>query len=111
VDHTAIHEDFDLELCGIFGATRFQRLATMRADLLLFRQIERLLPNGQMAVIAASRSVLIWLPPPSSPGLIVGRVVEFIGAVGAGLLLGAASIALGLQLADPGLPHYELLTG
>jgi hypothetical protein len=109
VDYTAIHEDFDFELLGIFDATRFQWLATMRADLLLLGQIKGLLPKGPMAGIAASRSVLIRLPPPSSPGLIVRGVVEFIGAVGAGLLLGAASLTFGLQLADLAAELFVLL--
>jgi hypothetical protein len=100
VDDTPIHEDFDFELLGGFDAACLQGLATMWAGSLLLGQIQGLLPKGQVAVIASSRSVLIRVPPASTFGLVVSGVFQVIGAVAAGLLFGAASVAFGLQFAN-----------
>jgi hypothetical protein len=87
-------------LFGILAATRFQRLAARRADLVRFGQVNELLTHGQVAVIAASGSGLTGLSPARTLGRGVGRVVKFIGAIAPGLLLGAATKPFGLQLAD-----------
>jgi hypothetical protein len=72
----------------------------MGADPLRFRQVDELLTSGQVAVIATAGSGLTGLTPARTLGLVVGRVLQFLGAVAGGLLLGAASKAFGLQLAN-----------
>src|SRR5438128_2142353 len=72
----------------------------MRADSFLFGQVKDLLTNTKVAVIAASGSRLTGLPPASPLWATGGGVFQIIGAVTAGLLLGAASVTLGSQLAD-----------
>ena len=68
-----------------------------------------MLTHGQMAVIAASGRRLAGLSPAWPLGLGVGGILEFIGAVAARLLLGTASKAFGLQLADLSAELFVLL--
>jgi hypothetical protein len=100
VDHPAIHGDFDFDLFRIFAAARFQRAAAMGTGLLRFRQVDELLPSGQMTVIATAGSRLTGLAAAATLGRVVGRILELIGAVAGGLLLGTASKAFGLQFAN-----------
>ena len=72
----------------------------MWADPLGFRQIHELLTSGQVAIIAALGSWLTGLSPAWTLGLGVSGVQKLMGAVVAGLLLGAASKTFGLQLAN-----------
>ena len=71
----------------------------MRADLVRCGQVNELLTSGQVTVIAALGSWLIGLSPAGTFWLGVSGILEFIGAVANGLLLGATSKAFGLQLA------------
>src|SRR5205823_3810003 len=99
-NHAAVHEGFDFELFRIFGAASFQRQTAMRAGWFRFWQINELLMPGQVAVITAPGSRLAGLSSASPLGLGVGGILEFIGAVATGLLLGVASKPFGLQLAN-----------